>query len=78
MLQGFRGEKGREGPPGPDGKPVSADPFLHHLLAFHYFILLSPESAYVVYVPQGKDGKPGDLGPVGLPGIKVKNQLQHP
>lgn len=22
-MQGFRGEKGREGPPGPDGKPVS-------------------------------------------------------
>lgn len=27
-MQGFRGEKGREGPPGPDGKPVSATELL--------------------------------------------------
>lgn len=68
-LQGFRGEKGRAGPPGPDGKPVSAEILLQPSATVLCAHLWDPERTLAL--SQGKDGRAGEPGPAGSPGRKA-------
>lgn len=81
IPKGFRGEKGREGPPGPDGKPVSANLiykkkkrgviFIPAVSDFWWYLLFEYDKIEL-FCYQGKEGPPGKLGPPGPRGLKVR------
>lgn len=75
VFQGLRGERGREGPPGPDGKAVSTHSDFHQH-AFKRKLSAHQRPLMLLSLMEGKDGTPGEAGPVGSPGKKVRQNVE--